>query len=128
MLALGNVRAANAGRRRCPASKEARALVSRGEIKVGEALAGEYGDLGRLIQRAYAEYARPGDPLWGGYLSMLADVAGRAAFAGVLVAVAGGHVVGTATVELDQTIEGTRDLRPGQANFRLLAMDPPARG
>jgi hypothetical protein len=98
--------------------------VSTGKIKIREALAGEYEDLGRLIQRAYPEYARPGDPVWAGYFSMLADVAGRAAFATVLVAVAGGKVVGTATVELDKTIEGTQDLQPGQANFRLLAVDP----
>ncbi len=99
-----------------------------GEIQVREALAGEYEDLGSLVQRAYAEPARPGEPLWDGYFSMLADVAGRAAFATVLVAVAGGHVIGTATVELDTTIEGTQGLRPGQANFRVLAVDPPARG
>lgn len=96
-----------------------------GEIQVREALAGEYEDLGGLIQRAYAEYARPGDPLWDGYFSMLADVADRVAFATVLVAVTGGHVIGTATMELDTTIEGTRDLQTGQANFRLLAVDPP---
>jgi GNAT superfamily N-acetyltransferase len=102
--------------------------VSMGEIQVREALAGEYEDLGRLIQRAYAEYARPGDPLWDGYFSMLADVIGRAAFATVLVAVTGGQVIGTATMELDKTIEGTQDLQPGQANFRFLAVDPPARG
>jgi hypothetical protein len=35
---------------------------------------------------------------------MLADVASRAVFATVLVAVAGGRIVGTATVELDRTI------------------------
>ena len=56
---------------------------------------------------------------------MLAGVAGRAAFATVLVAVADGHVIGTATVELDTTIEGTQHLQPGQVNFRLLAVDPP---
>jgi ribosomal protein S18 acetylase RimI-like enzyme len=111
-----------------PGERGGLALVSMGEIQVREALAGEYEDLGRLIQCAYAEYARPGDPSWDGYFSMLADVTGRAAFATVLVAVAGGNVVGTATVELDKTIEGTQDLKPGQANFRLLAVDPPARG
>jgi ribosomal protein S18 acetylase RimI-like enzyme len=111
-----------------PGEQGGPALVSMCDIQVREALAGEHEDLGRLIQRAYAEYARPGDPVWAGYFSMLADVAGRAAFATVLVAVAGGHVVGTATVDLDQTVEGTQGLRPGQANFRLLAVDPAARG
>ena len=48
--------------------------------------------------------------------------------AAVLVAVTGGRIVGTATVELDKTIEGTEGLPPGQANFRLLAVDPGARG
>ncbi len=59
---------------------------------------------------------------------VLADVAGRAGFATVLVAVAGGRIVGTATVELDRTIDGTGGLQPGQANLRLLAVDPGARG
>jgi GNAT superfamily N-acetyltransferase len=59
---------------------------------------------------------------------MLADVAGRAAAATVLVAVAGERIVGTATVKLDQTIGGSGNLDPGQANFRVLAVDPVARG
>jgi GNAT superfamily N-acetyltransferase len=103
-------------------------LVSTGEVEIREAVSGEYEDTGRVTQRAYTEYARPGDPLWSDYFSMLADVAGRAAFATVLVAVAGKRIVGTATVELDQTIGGSGDLEPGQANFRVLAVDPVARG
>jgi len=98
-----------------------------GEIQIREVLPGEYEDTGSLTQRAYVEYARPGDPLWEDYFGMLADVAGRAGFATVLVAVSGGRIVGTATVELDRTIEGTEDLQPGQANLRLLAVDPRAR-
>jgi ribosomal protein S18 acetylase RimI-like enzyme len=98
-----------------------------GEIQIREVLPGEYNDTGSLIQRAYAEYARPGDPLWEDYFGMLADVASRAGFATVLVAVAGGRIIGTATVELDRTIEGTGNLQPGQANLRLLAVDPQAR-
>jgi len=31
-------------------------------------------------------------------------------------------------MELDRTIEGAEDLAPGQANIRLLAVDPGARG
>ncbi len=99
-----------------------------GEIQIREVLPGEYEDTGSLTQRAYAEYARPGDPLWDDYFGMLADVARRAEFATVLVAVAGGRIVGTATIELDRTIEGTQGLQPGQANLRLLAVDPRARG
>ncbi len=102
--------------------------VSAAEAKIREAVPGEYEDIGRLSQRAYAEYARPGDPLWSDYFSMLADVADRAAFATVLVAVAGERIVGTATVELERTIDGSGDLDPGQANLRVLAVDPVARG
>jgi len=75
-----------------------------GGIQIREVLPGEYEDTGSLTQRAYAEYARPGDPLWDSCFGMLADVASRAVFAIVLVAVAGGRIVGTATVELDRTI------------------------
>jgi hypothetical protein len=115
---------------RCPMSWEARVgrWQALGEIQIREVLPGEYRDTGSLIQRAYAEYARPSDPLWAEYFGMLADVARRAAVATVLVAVAGGRIVGTATVELDRTLEGAEDLQPGQANFRLLAVDPVAGG
>jgi len=99
-----------------------------GEIQIRAVLPGEYEDTGSLTQRAYAEYARPGDALWDGYLGSLADVAGRAGYATVLVAVAGGRIVGTAIVELDRAIDGAGGLRPGQANIRLLAVDPRARG
>jgi hypothetical protein len=99
-----------------------------GEIQIREVLPGEYEDTGSLTRRAYAEYARPGDPLWDTYFGMLADVARRAMFATVLVAVADGRIVGTATVEPGRTIEGSEGLQPGQASLRLLAVDPRARG
>jgi ribosomal protein S18 acetylase RimI-like enzyme len=99
-----------------------------GEIQIRAVLPGEYEDTGSLTLRAYAEYARPGDPRWDNYFGMLADVASRARFATVLVAVAGERIVGTATVELDRAIDGTEGLRPGRANIRLLAVDPGARG
>lgn len=98
-----------------------------GEIQIREVLPEEYEDTGALTQRAYAEYARPGDLLWDNYFGMLADVARRAGFATVLAAVADGRIAGTATVELDRTIEGTQGLQSGQANLRLLAVDPQAR-
>lgn len=103
-------------------------LQAIGEIQVRAVLPGEYEDTGSLTQRAYAEYARPGHPLWDNYFRMLADVGRRAVFTTVLVAVAGERIVGTATIELDRTIEGAEDLAPGQANIRLLAVDPGARG
>jgi ribosomal protein S18 acetylase RimI-like enzyme len=98
------------------------------EIQIRAVRPEEYEETGGLTQRAYAEYARPGDPLWDNYFGMLADAGRRAAFATVLVAVAGERIVGTATVELDRTIQGTEGLQPGQANIRLVAVDPGARG
>jgi len=98
------------------------------EIQIRAVLPKEYEEAGSLTQGAYAEYARPGDPLWDNYFGMLGDVARRAVFATVLVAVAGERIVGTATVELDLTIDGTEGLQPGHANIRLLAVDPGARG
>jgi ribosomal protein S18 acetylase RimI-like enzyme len=95
-----------------------------GEIQIREVLPEEYDDTGSLTQRAYAEYARPGDPLWDDYFGMLADVARRTVFATVLVAVVDGRIVGTATVELGRTIEGTEGLQSGHANLRLVAVDP----
>jgi len=112
----------------CEQEAQTRRWQAMGEIQIREVLPAEYEDTGSLTQRAYAEYARPGDPLWDDYFGMLADVARRAVFATVLVAVADGHVVGTATVELDQTIEGTEGLESGQANLRVLAVDPWVRG
>lgn len=77
-----------------------------GEIEIREVRPEEYQDTSGLTQRAYAEYARPGDPLREDYCGVLADVAGRAGFATALVAVAGRCIAGTATVELDPTIGG----------------------
>jgi len=57
-----------------------------GEIQIRAVLPGEYQDTGSLTQRAYAEYARPGDPLWDDYFGLLADVSRRARFATVLAA------------------------------------------
>ena len=95
------------------------------EIQIRVVLPEEYENTGRLTQRANAEYARPGDPLWDKYFGDIADVGRRAVFAAVLVAVAGERIVGTATVELDRTIEGAEGLQPGQANIRLLAAPGP---
>ena len=46
----------------------------------------------------------------------------------MLVAVDGGEVVGTATVELDATVEPDGALEQSQANFRMLAAAPARRG
>jgi ribosomal protein S18 acetylase RimI-like enzyme len=46
----------------------------------------------------------------------------------VLVAVEDGRVVGTATVELDATLEPDGELARGHAGFRMLAVAPAWRG
>ncbi|MEX2583979.1 MAG: GNAT family N-acetyltransferase [Gemmatimonadota bacterium] len=83
---------------------------------------------GRVTQEAWREFERPRDPVWSGYFETLGDAAGRASGALVLVAVEAGRIVGTATVELDRTIESDGTLEPDQANFRMLAVDPDWRG
>ena len=81
----------------------------------------EYEATGRLAQSAYREFAGPGDPLRASYFASLADVAGRARHARVLVAVEVGRILGTATLELDHAIDGER-LPPNEANLGMLAV------
>jgi GNAT superfamily N-acetyltransferase len=86
---------------------------------------------GGVTVAANAEFA-PADPdgpfapSWRGYLAEMADAATRAAEGVLLVAVTGdGRVVGTVTLYLGP---GSMQWRPGDAMFRLLAVDPSARG
>lgn len=77
---------------------------------------------------AYMEFVPPNPgPTWTDYLAELRDVAGRAERATVLVAVEGGRVVGCATVELQESIDGEIDIAPEQANLRMVAVDPAER-
>jgi GNAT superfamily N-acetyltransferase len=85
---------------------------------------------GRVTVAANAEFAPadPEDPFnssWAGYLAEMADAAARAAQGVLLVAVEDGRVVGTVTLYLGP---GSMQWRPGDAMFRLLAVDPAARG
>ena len=105
-----------------------RSRASAHGCEVREAMPIEYAEIGRVTQAAWREFARPSDALWRAYYRQLADVAGRAARAVVLVAVVGRRVVGTATVELGSTIEGGDSLAGGRANLRMLAVEPLWRG
>jgi GNAT superfamily N-acetyltransferase len=86
---------------------------------------------GRVTVAANAEFAPadPADPFtasWARYLVEMADAAARAAQGVLLVAVEdGGRVVGTVTLYL---APGSMQWRPEDAMFRLLAVDPVARG
>ncbi|MHB8506650.1 MAG: GNAT family N-acetyltransferase, partial [Acidimicrobiales bacterium] len=57
---------------------------------------GEYPDAGAIVVAAYR--ALPGDALSAGYEAELADIAGRAVSAEVLVAVDGAALLGCVTV------------------------------
>ena len=85
---------------------------------------------GRVTVAANAEFA-PADPdgpfapSWRRYRAEMADAAARAAQGVLLVAVEDGRVVGTVTLYL---APGSMQWRPDDAMFRLLAVDPAARG
>lgn len=98
--------------------------ASNGVIEVREARREEHPEVGRVARAAWQEFARSGDPVWGAYFELLGDVERRATRAVVLVALLDGSVVGTATVELDSSIDGGEALEPERANFRMLAVDP----
>jgi ribosomal protein S18 acetylase RimI-like enzyme len=86
----------------------------------------ELPEVGRITQAAYREFYRPDDPMWRAYFERIGDAAARARRADVLVAALDGTIVGTATLELERTIEG-HQLDRGQANLRLLAVAPGTR-
>jgi GNAT superfamily N-acetyltransferase len=100
-------------------------------LEVREArTAAEVEAAGRVTVAANAEFAPtdPDDPFaapWARYLAEMADAAARAAQGTLLVAVEDGQVVGTATLYLGP---GSMQWRPEDAMFRLLAVDPAARG
>ena len=96
---------------------------------VRAARAPEYEEVGRVILRAYREFARD-DEGWRSYERALGDVAGRAVVAHVLVAVEGDRILGTATLETGRRIEAEDDppLAPHEAHVRMVGVDPAARG
>jgi GNAT superfamily N-acetyltransferase len=100
-------------------------------VEVREAgTAAEIEAAGRVTVAANAEFAPrdPDDPFrasWVRYLKEMADAAARAAHGVLLVAVEDGQVVGTVTLYLGP---GSLQWRPGDAMFRLLAVDPAHRG
>lgn len=82
-----------------------------------------------MTARAYEEFAPPGDEEWARYLAEIADVAGRADRTLLLGAFEGPRVVGTATLEVDQTIgDDDQELPRGVVSLRMLGVDPGRRG
>lgn len=94
-------------------------------LEVRPARPEEYADAGRVVRLAYAEFVRPGDDSWERYLDDLADVAGRARRALVLVAVEEGRVLGSVTLEVEGRIDpDDPPLRPEEAHVRMLGVHP----
>jgi len=90
----------------------------------------ERAEAGRVTALAYREFVGPGEQTWEEYLGHIADVAGRAERALVLVAVDHGRILGSATLELDTRVEPEDDppLAPGESHIRMLGVDPDERG
>jgi ribosomal protein S18 acetylase RimI-like enzyme len=97
-----------------------------GPLVVRDARDDEYGAVGALTVAAYR--ALPMDHLWGGYEAQILDTASRAAQARVLVAVDAGRLLGAVTYVDDPDSPWLEWTEPGEAQFRLLAVDPAARG
>lgn len=90
----------------------------------------EYEEAGRVCAGAYVEYVPESrSDGWLEYLDELGDVAGRVDRTIVLVAVEDGRILGTVTIEMDQTVgDDDPELPPDVACMRMLAVDPSARG
>jgi ribosomal protein S18 acetylase RimI-like enzyme len=86
----------------------------------------EFVQAGRVTARAYEEFAPPEKPQWQAYLQRIADVAGRAGRAAVLVAIVEGAIAGTVSIELDHHIEPDWEdpVGPDRAHLRMLGVDP----
>lgn len=98
-----------------------------GDLLIRVAAPAEYERVGELTYAAYAADGLLQDD--HGYSRELRDAAGRAADAYLLVALdtATGAVLGTVTFCLPGTPHAEVS-RPGEAEFRMLAVDPAARG
>jgi hypothetical protein len=81
----------------------------------------DYEEAGAVTALAYREFMPP-DADWGGYEKRLADVAGRATRALVLVADLDGTIAGTATLELDHRINPDSEQPPLEADEAHLRM------
>jgi ribosomal protein S18 acetylase RimI-like enzyme len=95
-------------------------------ISVRAAMPDEFARVGELTVTAYR--ALPVDHLFGGYDERILDTATRAGGAEVLVAVVDGRVIGSVTYVGDSSSEWSEWTKPGEAQFRLLAVDPAAHG
>jgi ribosomal protein S18 acetylase RimI-like enzyme len=97
--------------------------MERPMLEIRHAADAEFAELADLSVSAYEPFVA-GDHV---YVAELRDVAHRAAAAELLVAADDGHVLGTVTFVPDGGPLG-EIAGPGEAEFRMLAVDPAARG
>jgi GNAT superfamily N-acetyltransferase len=98
------------------------------DVVVRRARADEIDAVGALTERAYRAYGYFDNGIAPGYAAELADARSRAAAAELWVAVDGDdRLLGTVTIALPGT-EYAEVSRPGELEFRMLAVDPDARG
>jgi ribosomal protein S18 acetylase RimI-like enzyme len=98
-------------------------------VEIREAAPDEYAEAGRVTAEAYREFVRDGDDAWHEYLTHIADIEGRADRTTILVAVEGGKILGSATLELFDRVEPEDDpgLHPEEAHVRMVGVDPDER-
>jgi GNAT superfamily N-acetyltransferase len=94
-------------------------------VAIRVARPGDYARVGELTLAAYRGLEV--DHLWGGYDDEILDTQQRADAAEVLVAEVDGRVVGSVTYVADSASPWSEWTHPGEAQFRLLAVDPAAR-
>ena len=99
-------------------------------IEVRLALPEEHDETGRVTAGAYREFVGPEEDDWHDYLDHIANVAQRAEFAEVYVAVEDEQILGSATLELGERIDPHEDppLSPHESHIRMLGVAPEARG
>lgn len=101
--------------------------MSVSDITVREALPEEYEDVGRLTVDAYREYEEGFGQFWGVYAAELADVAGRARDAKIIVAEQDSQLVGAVAYYPPAERQGG-DFQSDWGLIRVLAVHPDHRG
>ena len=94
------------------------------ELVIREAMPADFEAAGDVAVAAYSSI----DPNLGGYEARLRDVAARARHGTVLVAIADGRVIGTATYVGDAASPLAESDDPDDAGLRMLAVSPDAMG
>jgi ribosomal protein S18 acetylase RimI-like enzyme len=105
-------------------------LLVTGDIEIHPVRESEFAAAGEATARAYREFQGPEWPGGATYIERIADIAGRAGVATVLVAVVDGVVVASATLELTERIRPSspEPLAPDEAHLRMVGVSPEHRG